>query len=254
MKNQVEEFLKCQNKLKLVNFPFDCSSTSLTEFIYVAQVLCSVIISIAARVSLHPLLIGSNPPSSIQLANDSAANTDLTEYGKKRSNACETLTQVAMNLADTKRTLRIASLESIGSLMLLEGLVLDQPDGEEAARSYSSAYMSHIRYLLDSDERQVVDKVFNSGIGWMAYVKDCMNSAWNGSSMTFPEDDIPLLNSTGSEEPPPLKELFTLPGGNGKVDGMYYKRTLFWTLFRSYMFHITSTAGLIVSKLTSRKF
>lgn len=63
---------------------------------------------------------------------------DLTEYGRKRESACIALTENAMKLADARGTMRSPSLESVGTLLLLEGLVGDIEGGDASARSYAA--------------------------------------------------------------------------------------------------------------------
>lgn len=62
------------------------------------------------------------------------AGTDLSEFGRRRKTACDALTRNAMRLADEKGTLRVATMESLGSLMLIEELVQS-----ESTRVFSSS-------------------------------------------------------------------------------------------------------------------
>lgn len=73
--------------------------------------------------SNHPLLVGANCPTIRDLAAASFDGTDLSEFGKRRESACVALTESAVKLADSSGTLRIASMESLASLLLFEGVI-----------------------------------------------------------------------------------------------------------------------------------
>lgn len=48
---------------------------------------------------------------------------NLTEFGQRREATCRALAAKAVKLVDEKATLRVASIESIAALMLVEGLL-----------------------------------------------------------------------------------------------------------------------------------
>jgi len=87
------------------------------------QVLCAAVLAIGARVSDHPLLVGHGAPRLIDLSNSAKAGINLTDFGKRREGTCRVLAETAIQLVDEKATLRVASVESIAALMLVEGLL-----------------------------------------------------------------------------------------------------------------------------------
>lgn len=88
-----------------------------------SQVLCATILAIGARVSDHPLLVGQGAPRIADLGKAASMGIDLSEFGARREAMCRQLAAHAIKLVDEKATLRIASVESIGALMLVEALL-----------------------------------------------------------------------------------------------------------------------------------
>lgn len=79
--------------------------------------------AIGARCSDHPALIGAGAPRIAELGTAARAGVDLRPFGRRREDACATLFDRALQLADQHGTLRDPSLESLASLVLIEGLV-----------------------------------------------------------------------------------------------------------------------------------
>jgi len=88
-----------------------------------AQVLCTVILALAARVSDHPLLVGVSAPTLSELSVATKQGQDLSEWGRRRESACDAMTTKALQLADARGTFRTPTVESIASLLFLESLL-----------------------------------------------------------------------------------------------------------------------------------
>ncbi|GJN89596.1 hypothetical protein Rhopal_002583-T1 [Rhodotorula paludigena] len=101
---------------------FDFAGRRIDQLSSPNQVLCSVLLALGARCSDHPALIGASAPRMGDLQRLTRQDADLREYGRAREAACEALVAQALTLADEKGTFRVASVENVAALMLLESL------------------------------------------------------------------------------------------------------------------------------------
>lgn len=101
---------------------FDFAGRRIDQLSSPNQVLCCVLLALGARCSDHPALIGSSAPRTGDLGRLTRQDADLREYGRAREAACEALIAQALTLADEKGTFRVASIENVAALMLLESL------------------------------------------------------------------------------------------------------------------------------------
>lgn len=218
---------------------FELANYQLSNMSDASQVLCSVLMAISARHSDHPAIVGENAPRADQLAALSLQGSDLSEFARARENACSALLQRATTLIDDKKTLRTPSLESVASLVLLEGLL--DPD-DPSLSSYIGAYITHTRHLLQTEENAFRTDETGSAIGWTAYGRDAICSAKKGKSRTFSDDDLVLL-SRGDNRPPSLSAILPLPMTTTAKEYC-------WGFFMSFMIEVTDISELIATRLT----
>ena len=113
-----------------------------------STVLFSVILALASRVSDHPLLVGAAAPSIHALSTAVRDGSDLSEFGRRRENACKAMTDKAVRLADSRSIWRKPSIANMASLLLLEGLFdREQPSG------VFSKLSDTVSRILRGDER-----------------------------------------------------------------------------------------------------
>jgi len=84
--------------------------------------LAAVVLALAARISDHPLLIGGNGPTPATLARAIKNGDDLSDWGKRRTDACQALVERAMKVADEKGIWRDPTAENLATLMMIEGM------------------------------------------------------------------------------------------------------------------------------------
>lgn len=159
------------------------------------EVLQAVVIAFGARASDSPAILGNDAPkiqelkqrgaigggigivdaSTVKVEPDAATGEpefDPTEWGRRREEVCRTLLERALRLCDEKGAMRIATVESVVALMMLEilidreprlcppladvtwadPLIRDATDGDPTARRgrpLSLAAIGHVRTLMD---------------------------------------------------------------------------------------------------------
>ena len=84
--------------------------------------LAAVVLALAARVSDHPLLVGASAPPPSTLSKAIKEGQDLSEWGKRRTDACQALRDRAIKIADERGIWREPSPENFATLMMLEGM------------------------------------------------------------------------------------------------------------------------------------
>ena len=107
-------------------FDFHRANRRVHELKPSSQVLCAVIMAIGARCSDHPALIGAGAPRISELGVAARSGVDLRQFGRRREDACLALFTRALKLADDQGTLRDPSIESLASLVLIEGMIESQ--------------------------------------------------------------------------------------------------------------------------------
>ncbi|KAI5477342.1 Zn(2)-C7 fungal-type transcription factor [Pseudohyphozyma bogoriensis] len=209
------------------------------------QVLFSVILAVAARVSDHPLLIGSSAPTLKQLDQATRLGDDLSEWGQRREEACAALADKALKLADANAVWREASATNIATLLLLEGMkdfTEEAPMGQLTKRPFSDAYMSHVRELIETDpDGSVRDQIM---------VREATIAAHSGRPPTFHDDEFDML--IRDEPLESLQDALKSP----ELDptNMINGRSLpFHRLFFSFMIHLSSIARACPANLTGFK-
>ncbi|KAK4699126.1 hypothetical protein P7C70_g7139, partial [Phenoliferia sp. Uapishka_3] len=201
------------------------------------QVLFALVLAIGARTSDHPLLVGANAPSIDKLP----VGTNLTEYGKRRESACKALEDQAIELADRMGTLRVATPESMASLMLLESIIEQEDINHSSVRPFVQAYAGHARSLLEKSDSVIAGTM----IGWTAFIRDALKSAGSGHSPQFSDNDVYMLTRS-LQTPLPLKEALTTRQSEDDEHN-------FWLLLASYMITTGEFARRVAENLTSIK-
>ncbi|BGP34350.1 hypothetical protein JCM10296v2_006165 [Rhodotorula toruloides] len=113
------------------------------------RVLAYAVIAIGATLSFSPAIIGTSAkadPTSFE------AVDELGEFGKRRKAACEALTKLALEKAKEGEVMLHASLDNAATCYVLDSLV-NIDDGEKrTSRPWLSAYMTHLRAIIDKGE------------------------------------------------------------------------------------------------------
>lgn len=191
---------------------------------------------------------------------------DLREPGRNREAACQQLAAQAIKTVEEKGALKTASMESIATLMLVEGLLDREPHlakniqawsdpqvspterdlALSSARPYIVSANGHARALLAAGSTtSFVQKkrIAGSTLGWTAYVRDALMSANSGQSPTFSEDDVYLMrDEENNTEIIPLAQAISQKSN----DAVHH----FWTLLVAFMHHVADLARETSSKLT----
>lgn len=206
-----------------------------------SQVLCSLIMALGARCTDNPLFVGTGAPKLIDLPNATRSGVDLREFGRRREAACEALTNQAIELADRMGTMRIATPESMASLMILESMVDQEDFSHTSSRPFVQAYNGHARTLLEEG-----NTIAGTAIGWTAYIRDAMKSAASGHAPSFSEEDIYLLRKKNNLPPVPL-EIAT------STDQSPDPELNFWMLLGSFMCRLAGFSRTVHLRLTGLK-
>ncbi|KAI5475992.1 Zn(2)-C7 fungal-type transcription factor [Pseudohyphozyma bogoriensis] len=182
---------------------FERAGRRIDEMDLSSQVLFSVILAVASRVSDHPLLIGSSAPNLSNLATHTTSDEigpELVEWGKRREEACLALAEKAVKMADEHGVWREPSPTNIATLLILEGLLEYQADDSmfrNSKRPYTDAYISHLREVLTSSDEDarfhILDLVLNIGDWWQ--MRENTLSAFSGRPPTFSDDEFCLITT-----------------------------------------------------------
>lgn len=135
-----------------------------------AQVLALTICATSARLSSHPAVVGEDAaPSTDALTPDFLArHPDLRAFGQRREAFCQALRDRAVRLSWERGTLVETCAESMSACFLLEML-----EGRSEARKgkpYGSAFVSHLRTILDSAGQPGAPTIMNMSLGWSALI------------------------------------------------------------------------------------
>ncbi|GAA6039094.1 hypothetical protein JCM8097_005319 [Rhodosporidiobolus ruineniae] len=255
MGNFLESFFKFASVTSFdgdINFRhiFDQAGQRIEQLSDANQVLCGVLLSLGARCSDHPALVGSDAPRITDLSTVTLQDVDLRPFGRQRRQAVEALTKQALQLADEKGAMRMANRESVAALMFVEGIVELTPEGFRTSSGYATAYKGQIRQLLADFAGSKKDGaakrrgVNGTILSWTAYVRDALTAAYTGLSPTFSDDDAFLLR--GEEEPPPvLPEQITRPYPTPENG--------YWMLLDSYVHWVSDIARAAPAGLTGAR-
>ncbi|GAA6012319.1 hypothetical protein JCM11491_007091 [Sporobolomyces phaffii] len=210
-----------------------------------AEVLAHAMIALTSRLSSHSALFSPGGPvpafESLTPATF-AQHRDLREFGRRRDQNCEKLRKRAVKLAWERGTLVQASEESMASCYLLE--MLEGRNDPKAGKPYGSAFVSHLRSLLDSDDPGS-PKVMNMSLGWSALMmREAIFAASAGRTSHFTATDDRLLCG----DPPASIEASLLE----TVDDVDLRDTvtLFFRPFRPYTYHCATLARALSDNVT----
>lgn len=178
---------------------FESSGRRLDRLDAKLEPLAAVVLALAARVSDHPLLVGASAPAASALSRAIKNGDDLSEWGKRRTDACGALLDRAMNVADRRGVWREATPENLATLMMIEGMtdceysrarykvascrtpnhrvsvISDEkahdPRNSNPSRPIGAAYMLHLRSILLDADLEKKERIMGSGVGWTAFVR-----------------------------------------------------------------------------------
>ncbi|GAA5863254.1 hypothetical protein JCM1840_002524 [Sporobolomyces johnsonii] len=231
---------------------FEQSGRRLDQLPPNLEVLGAVVLALAARVSDHPLLVGANAPSPSELLVAAKEGYDLSEWGRRRVDACEVLATRALKLVDERGLWRTASVENLATILALEGAIGKEVRQEAglnfAGRPLGNAYTSHLRTLIAAGlSKTDRDRLMESGIGWIAFCRDAVLSAVAGEASTFSDDDVFLLYGG---EAPSLEKAMSLPAVDPAAVSTDSLHEFFWTLYGALLAALASVARQAAVKLT----
>ncbi|BGP10364.1 hypothetical protein OF846_004388 [Rhodotorula toruloides] len=117
------------------------------------RILAYAVLAIGATLSFSPAIIGTSAkadPTSFEAVDE--LGEDLREFGKRRKAACEALTKLALEKAKEGEVMLHPSLDNAATCYVLDSLV-NIDDGEKrTSRPWLSAYMTHLRAIIDKGE------------------------------------------------------------------------------------------------------
>ncbi|GAA5819949.1 hypothetical protein JCM10212_001557 [Sporobolomyces blumeae] len=225
---------------------FEAAGRRLDALAPQAEVLAHAMIALTSRLSSHPALFtpGGPIPSFESLTPISITQTrDLREFGRRREHFCEKLKRRAVKLAWDRGTLVKTSEESMATCYLLE--MLEGRTDPKAGKPYGSAFVSHLRTLLDSADEPGAAKVMNMSLGWSALImREALYATNAGRCSHFTATDDRLLCG----DPPVAIETALLE----TVDDVDLRDTvtLFFRPFRPYTYHCASLARSLSDNVT----
>ncbi|GAA5958435.1 hypothetical protein JCM10213_008295 [Rhodosporidiobolus nylandii] len=111
------------------------------------RVLAYCICAIAALFSFDPIILGDAPRPSSFLE---ITPGDLREFGRRREAACSRMSEAAEKLAKKQDVAFECSIENAASCMLLDALSKWDAGARNTSRPWMSAYLSHVRSLIDT--------------------------------------------------------------------------------------------------------
>lgn len=150
--------------------------------------------------------MASGPPAppfeAVNLAASSLPDKDLRIFGRRREAVCESFRVNAVRLAWERGALVHASEASLASCFLLE--MLEERHEFRSGVPYGSAYVSHLRTLLEGEDAGG-QKIQNQSLGWSSLIMREALAAANsgGRTANFTAADDLLLCG---EIPPSLEE------------------------------------------------
>ncbi|KAI5480883.1 Zn(2)-C6 fungal-type transcription factor [Pseudohyphozyma bogoriensis] len=185
------------------------------------------------------MLLGPGPAPEFDTLTPAyiAENNDLREFGRRREEMCEKLREKAIRLAWDRGTLVEASEDNMAACNLLELLEGRDP---KASKPYGSAFVSHLRTLLDDGTG-----VQNLSLGWSALImREALYAVNCGRTSHFTATDDLLLCG-----PVPATIEAALLETVDDVD-VRDSVTLFFRPMRPYTYHIARLARECSDKVT----
>ncbi|GAA5894986.1 hypothetical protein JCM5296_000931 [Sporobolomyces johnsonii] len=198
-----------------------------------AEVLAHAMIALTSRLSSHPALFAPGAP--VPPFDSLSASGDLRQFGQRREDACEKLRRKAVKLAWERGTLVVTSEEAMASCYLLE--MLEGRNNPKAGKPYGSAFVSHLRTLLDQADEPGAPKVMNMSLGWSALImREALYAANAGRTSHFTAtDDLLLCGEVPSSIEAALLETVDDVDVRDSV-------TLFFRPMRPYTYHCARLA------------
>lgn len=136
------------------------------------QVLALTICAISARLSSHPAIVGegaSTAPAPETLTPEYLEeHPDLREFGRRRERVCLSLRDRAVRLSWERGTLVETTAETMACCFLLE--MLEGRTDPKRGKPYGSAFVSHLRTILDSAGQPGAPTIMNMALGWSALI------------------------------------------------------------------------------------
>ena len=135
------------------------------------QVLAHTIIALTSRLSSHPAILGAGVAApSFEALTEAylAENKDLRQYGQRREEVCNKLRQKAVKMSWERGTLVHSCEESMACCFLLE--MLEGRNSPKQGKPYGSAFVSHLRTLLDGAGEPGAPKIMPMSLGWSALI------------------------------------------------------------------------------------
>ncbi|GAA5837930.1 hypothetical protein JCM3766R1_001522 [Sporobolomyces carnicolor] len=225
---------------------FESAGRRLEALAPQAEVLAYAMIALTSRLSSHSALFGPGnspiPPFESLTPAAFVQQRDLREFGRRRDANCEKLRKRAVKIAWERGTLVETSEESMASCYLLE--MLEGRNDANAGKPYGSAFVSHLRSLLDLEDPGS-PKVMNMSLGWSALMmREAIFAASAGRTSHFTATDDRLLCG----DPPASIEASLLE----TVDDVDLRDTvtLFFRPFRPYTYHCASLARALSDHVT----
>ncbi|KAM0753729.1 hypothetical protein T439DRAFT_322619 [Meredithblackwellia eburnea MCA 4105] len=203
-----------------------------------AEVLAHTMIALTARLTSDPVIMGDGDPvPSFESLTPQylATHKDLREFGKRREEMCRKLRDKAVRLAWERGTLVESCEESMACCHLLE--MLEGRNNPKAGKPYGSAFVSHLRSLIDESEEAGESLIMNMPLGWSALImREALFAANAGRTSHFaPADDLLLCGPIPSSIEETLLETVDDVDVRDSV-------TLFFRPMRPYTYHVARLA------------
>ncbi|KAM0786214.1 hypothetical protein ACM66B_007017 [Microbotryomycetes sp. NB124-2] len=217
---------------------FDAVGRRLESLPPHAEVLAHSIIALTARLSSHPSILGPNsdaPPIEHITEDYIQQNRDLRKYGYLRESVSDKLRQKAVRMSWERGTLVQTNEESMACCFILE--MLEGRKDPRKGKPYGSAFVSHLRTLLDRNGEPGAPKVMNMSLGWSALImREALYASNFGRTSHFTAADDLLLCG---QPPESIEE--TLLENVDAVD-VRDSITLFFRPMRPYTYHVARLA------------
>ncbi|EIW75412.1 hypothetical protein CONPUDRAFT_77111 [Coniophora puteana RWD-64-598 SS2] len=140
---------------------FESVGRRLTTLPPRSQTLALAIAATAARISSHPVLLGSGPMppalSSFFFNPMSIAEDSTYDFGKRRENACEKLRQLALEQAWKSNVLEADGQEALETCYLLYALENRDPTRSKTTNIWATAFVSVLRLAVGSRQIHTFD-------------------------------------------------------------------------------------------------
>ncbi|KAL8278795.1 hypothetical protein RQP46_008864 [Phenoliferia psychrophenolica] len=222
-----------------VALQFEAAGRRLSSLPPQTEVLAQTIIALTSRLSSHPFIMGAGDPApdfaGLTPAYLLDTRKDLTEYGRRRESVCEKLREKAVRLAWERGTLVESSEDNMACCHLLE--MLEGRNDPKAGKPYGSAFVSHLRTLLDESDQGGAPQIMNMPLGWSALImREALFAANAGRTSHFSvADDLLLCGPV----PPSIDEALLETVDDVDVRDSV---TLFFRPMRPYTYHIARLA------------